>query len=148
MFYMRADTPYKSVGEIIRAKQPPQLRRLGNHQLGLHRGAKILELAVGAKINSVSGYQGGSDADLAVEKGEIVCRAHTLASHFGREPFNSWHKKGFDLHLLQSGRKRDPRARRRRQLCMRYWRNLKFLMESGASPRRCCPAVNSAVRCW
>src|SRR4029434_9469346 len=33
-----------------------------------------------------------------------------LASHFGREPFNSWHKKGFDLHLLQSGRKRDPRA--------------------------------------
>src|SRR5438034_9892374 len=23
MFYMRADTPYKSVGEIIRAKQPP-----------------------------------------------------------------------------------------------------------------------------
>jgi hypothetical protein len=45
-----------------------------------------------------------------VEKGEIACRAHTLASHFGREPFNSWHKKGFDLHLLQSGRKRDARA--------------------------------------
>src|SRR6266850_264447 len=37
-------------------------------------------------------------------------RADTPASHFGREPFNSWHKKGFDLHLLQSGRKRDPRA--------------------------------------
>ena len=109
MFYMRADTPYKTVGEIIRAKQPPSCGGSGTTSSD-YIVAKILELAVGAKINSVSGYQGGSDADLAVEKGEIVCRAHTLASHFGREPFNSWHKKGFDLHLLQSGRKRDPRA--------------------------------------
>ena len=109
MFYMRADTPYKSVGEIIRAKQPPSCGGSGTTSSD-YIVAKILELAVGAKINSVSGYQGGSDADLAVEKGEIVCRAHTLASHFGREPFNSWHKKGFDLHLLQSGRKRDQRA--------------------------------------
>jgi hypothetical protein len=45
-----------------------------------------------------------------VEKGEIACRAHTLAGHYGREPFNTWHKKGFDRHLLQTGRKRDPRA--------------------------------------
>ena len=109
MFYMRADTPYKTVGEIIRAKQPPSCGGSGTTSSD-YIVAKILELAVGAKVNSVSGYQGGSDADLAVEKGEIVCRAHTLASHFGREPFNSWHKKGFDLHLLQSGRKRDPRA--------------------------------------
>jgi len=109
MFYMRADTPYKNIGEIIRAKQPPSCGGSGTTSSD-YIVAKILELAVGAKINSVSGYQGGSDADLAVEKGEIVCRAHTLASHFGREPFNSWHKKGFDLHLLQSGRKRDPRA--------------------------------------
>ncbi len=109
MFYMRADTPYKSIAEIIRAKQPPSCGGSGTTSSD-YIVAKILELAVGAKINSVSGYQGGSDADLAVEKGEIVCRAHTLASHFGREPFNSWHKKGFDLHLLQSGRKRDARA--------------------------------------
>src|SRR5690242_11033247 len=109
MFYMRADTPYKSIAEIIRAKQPPSCGGSGTTSSD-YVVAKILELAVGAKINSVSGYQGGSDADLAVEKGEIVCRAHTLASHFGREPLNSWHKKGFDIHLLQSGRKRDSRA--------------------------------------
>src|SRR5215208_2302822 len=29
---------------------------------------------------------------------------------FQREPFLSWHVKGFDRHLLQTGRKRDPRA--------------------------------------
>ena len=109
MFYMRADTPYKTIGDIVRAKQPPSCGGSGTTNSD-YIVAKILELSVGAKINSVSGYQGGSDADLAVEKGEIVCRAHTLASHFGREPFNSWHKKGFDLHLLQSGRKRDQRA--------------------------------------
>jgi tripartite-type tricarboxylate transporter receptor subunit TctC len=109
MFYMRADTGIKTVADIIKAKQPPSCGGSGTTSSD-YIIARILELTVGAKINSVSGYQGGSDADLAVEKGEIACRAHTLASHFGREPFNSWHKKGFDLHLLQSGRKRDARA--------------------------------------
>ncbi len=109
MFYMRADTPIKSVADIAKAKQPPNCGGSGTTSSD-YIVARILELTLGGKINSVSGYQGGSDADLAVEKGEIVCRAHTLASHFGREPFNSWHKKGFDLHLLQSGRKRDARA--------------------------------------
>jgi tripartite-type tricarboxylate transporter receptor subunit TctC len=34
----------------------------------------------------------------------------TTAPHFGREPFLSWHKKRFDRHLVQAGKKRDPRA--------------------------------------
>ena len=72
--------------------------------------AKVLELALGAKINMVLGYPGGPEIDLAVEKGEVHCRGHTLSSHFGREPFDSWHKKGFDRHLVQTGRKRDARA--------------------------------------
>ena len=109
IFYMRADTPFRTVGDIIKAKQPPSCGGSGTTSSD-YLVAKILDLALGAKINPVLGYPGGSEADLAVEKGEIVCRAHTLASHFGREPFNSWHKKGFDRHLLQSGRKRDPRA--------------------------------------
>ena len=109
LFYMRADTPFKTVGDIIKAKQPPSCGGSGTTSSD-YLVAKILDLALGAKINPVLGYPGGAEADLAVEKGEIVCRAHTLASHFGREPFNSWHKKGFDRHLLQSGRKRDSRA--------------------------------------
>lgn len=109
LFYMRADTPFKTVGDIIKSKQPPSCGGSGTTSSDYIVG-KILELSLGAKINPVLGYPGGAEADLAVEKGEIVCRAHTLASHFGREPFNSWHKKGFDRHLLQSGRKRDPRA--------------------------------------
>jgi tripartite-type tricarboxylate transporter receptor subunit TctC len=109
IFYMRADTPFKSINDIVKSKQPPSCGGSGTTSSD-YLVAKILDLALGAKINPVLGYAGGAEADLAVEKGEIVCRAHTLASHFGREPFNSWHKKGFDRHLLQSGRKRDPRA--------------------------------------
>ncbi len=109
ILYMRADTPFKTVGDIVKAKQPPSCGGSGTNSSD-YIVAKILELALGAKINSVVGYPGGTEADLAVEKGEIVCRAHTLAAHFAREPFTSWHKKGFDRHLLQSGRKRDPRA--------------------------------------
>ena len=109
IFYMRADTPYKSIADIVKAKQPPSCGGSGTTSSD-YLVAKILELTVGAKINSVLGYPGGTEADLAVEKGEIVCRAHTVAAHFGREPFNTWHKNGFDRHLLQTGRKRDPRA--------------------------------------
>jgi len=109
ILYMRADTGLKTVGDIVKAKEAPSCGGSGTTSSD-YIIARILELTVGAKINSVSGYSGGSDADLAVEKGEIACRAHTLASHFGREPFNGWHKKGFDFHVLQSGRKRDPRA--------------------------------------
>jgi tripartite-type tricarboxylate transporter receptor subunit TctC len=109
ILYMRADTPFKTVGDIVKAKEPPSCGGSGTNSSD-YIVAKILELALGAKINSVVGYPGGTEADLAVEKGEIVCRAHTLASHFAREPFVGWHKKGFDRHLLQSGRKRDPRA--------------------------------------
>jgi tripartite-type tricarboxylate transporter receptor subunit TctC len=109
ILYMRADTGLKTVADIVKAKQPPSCGGSGTTSSD-YIIARILELTVGAKINSVSGYQGGSDADLAVERSEIACRAHTLASHFGREPFNGWHKKSFDFHVLQSGRKRDPRA--------------------------------------
>jgi hypothetical protein len=55
------------------------------------------------------GYPGGSEIDIAVEKGEVVCRAHNISAHFGREPFDTWHKKNFDRHMVQTGGKRDPR---------------------------------------
>ena len=56
------------------------------------------------------GYAGGSEIDIAVEKGEVQCRGMTIAPHFGREPFDSWHKKGFDQHIVQTSEKRDARV--------------------------------------
>jgi tripartite-type tricarboxylate transporter receptor subunit TctC len=108
MLYFRADSPFKSLVDIILAKEPPKCGSTGTASTGYLLG-KILEEAFKAKLNTVSGYQGGSEIDVAVERGEIVCRGMDIPPHFGREPFDSWHKRGFDRHILQGAAKRDPR---------------------------------------
>ena len=109
IMYMRADAPFKSVADIIKAKEPPKCGSTGTASSD-YILSKVLEETVGAKFNTVQGYPGGSEIDLAVEKGEVVCRAHSTSAHYGREPFDSWHKKGFDRHIIQTSRKRDSRA--------------------------------------
>jgi hypothetical protein len=68
-----------------------------------------LEDTLGLKIETVLGYPGGSEIDLAVEKGEVQCRGLTAAPFFGREPFISWRKKNFVNVLVFGGQKRDER---------------------------------------
>jgi tripartite-type tricarboxylate transporter receptor subunit TctC len=109
IMYMRADTPYRSIADIIKAKEPPKCGGTGTASSDYILG-KVLEETVGARINNVLGYAGGTEIDIAVEKNEVVCRAHSTSAHFGREPFDTWHKKGFDRHLIQTSRKRDSRA--------------------------------------
>jgi len=108
MLYFRADSPFKTLDDIIQAKEPPKCGSTGTASTGYLLG-KIMEEAFKAKLSTVAGYQGGSEIDVAVERGEIVCRGMDIPPHFGREPFDSWHRKGFDRHILQSGPKRDPR---------------------------------------
>jgi len=109
IMYMRADTPYKSIADIIKAKEPPKCGSTGTASSD-YILSKVLEETVGAKFNTVQGYPGGSEIDLAVEKGEVVCRAHSTSAHFGREPFDTWHRKNFDRHIVQASRKRDSQA--------------------------------------
>ena len=109
IFYMRADAPYKSIADVIKAKEPPKCGGTGTASSD-YILSKILEDAVGAKFTTVLGYAGGTEIDIAVEKGEVVCRAHSVSAHFGREPFDSWHKKNFDRHIVQTARKRDANA--------------------------------------
>ena len=108
MLYFRADSPIKTVADIIKASEPPKCGSTGTASTG-YLIAKLMDEAFKAKVNTVTGYQGGSEIDVAVERGEIVCRGMDIPPHFGREPFDSWHKKGFDRHILQGGPKRDPR---------------------------------------
>jgi tripartite-type tricarboxylate transporter receptor subunit TctC len=109
LLYVRADSPYKSIEDIMKAQEPP---KCGNTAAdgGSYVLAKILEETIGAKLTLVSGYLGGNEADLAVEKGEVVCRGNAIDSHFTREPFLSWHKKDFDRHIFVDSPKREPRA--------------------------------------
>ncbi len=107
ILYMRADAPYKSMDDVIKSKVPPKCGGTGWESSSL---IVALEDAIGAKFDLVIGYQEANQVDLAVVRGEVVCRDLGLNAHFSREPFLSWHAKGFDRHLLQTGRKRDARA--------------------------------------
>jgi len=108
MLYIRADAPYKSIDDIIKAKEPPKCGGSGGaDQTALL--TRLLEETIGAKFVRVLGYKGGSEVDLAMERGEVVCRATRITVHFSREPFLSWEKKGFERHLLQAGKQRDQR---------------------------------------
>jgi len=107
ILYIRADTPYKSIDDVIKSKVPPKCGGTGWESSSL---IVALEDAIGAKFELVLGYPQATQVDLAVVKGEVVCRDLGLTAHFSREPFLSWHEKGFDRHLLQTGRKRDVRA--------------------------------------
>jgi tripartite-type tricarboxylate transporter receptor subunit TctC len=107
ILYIRADSPYKTMEDVIKAKTPPKCGGSGRDSSSL---VFALEDLIGARFEVVLGYQGGSQTDLAVERGEIVCRSMGLGAHFSRQPFTLWHSKDFDRHLMQSGRKRDDRA--------------------------------------
>ena len=109
ILYARADAPFKTVQEMRKLAEPAKCGATGTAGAD-YLIAKVLNDTLGVKINTVIGYAGGSEIDIAVEKGEVQCRGMTIAPHFGREPFNSWHKKGFDQHILQTSEKRDSRV--------------------------------------
>ena len=109
MVFMRSDAPYKSIGDVVRAKEPPKCGSTGAGSSD-YVMSRILEETIGAKINNVVGYPGSSEIALAVERGEVICMGLTVSTFFTREPFRSWQKKGFVRFLAQSGRNRDPRV--------------------------------------
>jgi tripartite-type tricarboxylate transporter receptor subunit TctC len=108
LMYVRTDTPYQSIEDIRRTPEPPKCGSTGTAGTD-YILARLLEDTLGLKINTVLGYPGGSEIDMAVEKGEVQCRGLTAAPFFGREPFLTWRKKNFVRVLLYGGLKRDPR---------------------------------------
>ncbi len=110
LLYMRADTPYKSMDDIRKASEPPKCGATGTTSTGYYM-PKLWEETLGTKFNIVAGYQAGQDVDLAVERGEVQCRAFTITAYFAREPFITWRKNGFVRVLIQTGKKRDERLK-------------------------------------
>jgi len=108
LLYMRSDTPYKTVEDIRKASTPPKCGAEGTASSAYYL-PKLLEETIGAKFNIVPGYNSGTDVDLAVERGEVQCRAFTIAAFFAREPFHTWRKKGFVRIIIQTGKKRDAK---------------------------------------
>ena len=110
LLYMRSDAPYKSMDDIRSASAAPKCGSNGITSTGYYL-PKLMEETLGTKFDIVLGYQSGQDVDLAVERGEVVCRAFTITAYFAREPFISWQKRHFVNVLMQSGAKRDSRLK-------------------------------------
>ena len=108
MLFGRADAPFKSIGDIVRAKEPPKCGSTGVGSSD-YVMSKILDETIGARVTHVTGYPGSSEIALAFERGEVACMGLTIATYFGREPFLTWYKGKFVRFLAQSGHKRDPR---------------------------------------
>jgi tripartite-type tricarboxylate transporter receptor subunit TctC len=109
MLYMRADAPWKTIEDVMNSKEQPKCGATGSSDL-TSIVSNILEETLGAKFQEVRGYPGGVEIDLAIEKGEIHCRGTGITTHYAREPYFTWHKNGFDRHLVQTGNKKDPRV--------------------------------------
>jgi tripartite-type tricarboxylate transporter receptor subunit TctC len=109
MLFGRADAPFKSIQDIVRAKEPP---RCGSTGVGSsdYVMSKILEETISAKINHVTGYPGSSEIAIALERGEVLCMGLTISTYFSREPFLTWLKTKFTRFLAQSGHKRSERV--------------------------------------
>jgi len=110
LLYMRADTPYQSIDDVRKASTPPRCGATGTTSTAYYL-PKLFEETLGTKFNIVTGYQAGQEVDLAVERGEVQCRAFTIIGYFAREPFVSWRARGFVRVLVQTGAERDERLR-------------------------------------
>lgn len=108
LLYMRADLPYKSLADVRRASEPPKCGSTGAGTSGSYI-PKLLEEVLGTKFTIVSGYQGGGEIDLGVERGELQCRALTIQAYHSREPYHTWRKNRFARILMQTGQARDLR---------------------------------------
>ncbi|HEU4341086.1 MAG TPA: tripartite tricarboxylate transporter substrate-binding protein [Candidatus Binatia bacterium] len=108
LLYMRSDTAFKTIHDVAKTSDPPKCGSTGTGSPSYYL-LRLLNEAIGTKFNIVTGYQGGQEIDLAVEKGEIQCRAFTITTFFAREPFHTWRKKNFVRILTQTGKQRDAR---------------------------------------
>jgi tripartite-type tricarboxylate transporter receptor subunit TctC len=109
LFYVRSDSPYKTIQDIRNAREPAKCGSTGTVSSDYILARLLEETLPPTKINTVLGYPGGAEIDLAVEKGEVSCRGMTASPFFGREPFLSWQKRNFVRVLFVTGSKRDQR---------------------------------------
>jgi tripartite-type tricarboxylate transporter receptor subunit TctC len=107
VFVTRRDSPYKSIDDMRAAAEPAKCGSTGTGSF-LYLVPKLMEETLGVKLVLITGYQGGPDVDLAMERGEVHCRAVSTTAYFGREPYLTWGKNGFVRPLAQTGKKREP----------------------------------------
>ena len=105
VLFIRTDFPQKTIDDLRKAPEAPRCAATGRSGAGYFL-PRLLEEGLGLKVQMVVGYGGGGDMNLAMEKGEVQCRAGTVSAYVGREPTRTWAANGFVRALVQSGTKR------------------------------------------
>lgn len=108
IFYIRSDTPYKTIEDLRAAPEAPKCGATGVGTASYYWPRLLGEL-FGFKLTLVAGYQGSTDVNLAIERGEMHCWGGTVQAFFGSEPGRTWAKTGFVRVLVQGAAKRDAR---------------------------------------
>jgi tripartite-type tricarboxylate transporter receptor subunit TctC len=106
---MRTDAGFRSIDDMRQAKEPIRCGSSGTSGTDYMVSRLLEELMPPLKIQSVLGYPGGPELDLALERREIFCRTFTVETFFAREPYISWKKNGVVFNPFQTGRQRDSR---------------------------------------
>ena len=109
VLFIRTDVPLQDPGRSAHRYRSAAVRGIGTGRIGLSVAESCSRRGSALKLHMVLGYGGGGEMNLAIEKGEVQCRAGTVSAYVGREPTRTWIKNGFVRALAQSGAKRYPK---------------------------------------
>ena len=104
MLACRADRGLTTPEKIRAAKTPPRIGQGGSGSISTIFSS-LVEEALNLKFQDVMGYQSGREIDLALERGEIDCRASSDVTIL-RSPWPEWLEKRFVTFLVQQGPKK------------------------------------------
>lgn len=108
VLFIAGNTPYKSIRELVNAGQSLKCGASGTTSTGYYI-PKLVNEIFGAKFQIVTGYGGGVELDLAVQRGETQCRATSVSGFTGFGAFRDWRQSNSARVLLQTGRTRDAK---------------------------------------
>ncbi|MGH7847520.1 MAG: Bug family tripartite tricarboxylate transporter substrate binding protein [Candidatus Binatia bacterium] len=106
LLFVGGNTPYKSIRDVANSSDVPKCGASGTTSTGYYI-PKLMNEIFGTKFHIVTGYSGGSEMDLAVQRGETHCRATSISGFTGFGAFKDWRQSGSARVLVQTGRKRD-----------------------------------------
>ncbi len=106
LLFIAGSAPYKSIRDLVGAAQSLKCGASGTTSTGYYI-PKLVNEIFGTKFQIVTGYGGGAELDLAVQRGETQCRATSVSGFTGFGAFRDWRQSGSARVLMQTGRKRD-----------------------------------------
>jgi tripartite-type tricarboxylate transporter receptor subunit TctC len=101
MMACRADRRLNSLDQIRASKSPPRIGQGGTSSVSTIF-TSLVEEALSVKFHNVMGYQSGREIDLALERGEIDCRASSDITIL-RSPWPEWLEMRFVSYIVQQG---------------------------------------------